>query len=307
MSTSVGQHQALTALTALTRRVRKQDVVDGRPFGMSIGGATGRQAFRSGAGSPTGPGGCHLRRGAAGTVARRQSGLLNAESARLVRALVIVTDHRIYVIFVSDQLDWCIPALTQIHDRFWAGDLAQWSNLAGGGSPLLANPDYGVFSPGRWVFLLLPPWLAPGWAKLLEMAFAWVFSYLLVRRLSGSRIAAALAGVVYPLTGFIIGWTNWPAPSPGPYRCLLVHRAVRQNGRCAAPCRSDWPSRCSCSVSRRSLDKPAPRAATLSCASSLARQTARAATVISPAWARASVSGSAVRQFSCFLRPSTAR
>ena len=113
-------------------------------------------------------------------------------------------------LFVSDQLDWSIPALTQIHDRLWAGDLAQWSNLAGGGSPLLANPDYGVFSPGRWVFLLLPPWLAPGWAKLLEMAFAWVFSYLLVRRLSGSRIAAALAGVVYPLTGFIIGWTNWP-------------------------------------------------------------------------------------------------
>jgi hypothetical protein len=113
-------------------------------------------------------------------------------------------------LFVSDQIDWSIPALTQIHDRLWNGDIANWSNLAGGGSPLLANPDFGVFSPGRWVFLLLPPWLAPAWAKLLEMAFAWVFSYLLVRRLSGSRIAAALAGVIYPLTGFMIGWTNWP-------------------------------------------------------------------------------------------------
>ena len=67
-----------------------------------------------------------------------------------------------------------------------------------------------VISPGRWLYLVLPSWLAPGWEKLAEMAFAAIFSYLLVRRLNGSKVAAALAGFIYPMTGFMIAWTNWP-------------------------------------------------------------------------------------------------
>ncbi|MEP6527339.1 MAG: hypothetical protein ABJA86_09255 [Nocardioidaceae bacterium] len=118
-------------------------------------------------------------------------------------------------IYVSDQIDGWIPALREIHDRFWSGDISSWSNLVGGGAPLLANPDYALLSPGRWLFLVLPLWLAPGWSKLLELAFAATFTYLLVRRLNGSKLAAALAGFVYPLTGFMIGWTNWPHVAVG--------------------------------------------------------------------------------------------
>jgi hypothetical protein len=113
-------------------------------------------------------------------------------------------------IYISDTVDWSIPALHQIADRLWNGDYASWSSLPGGGSPLLANPDFGVFSPGRWLFLILPTWFAPGWSKLLETAFASVFSYLLVRRLKGSKVAAGVAAIIYPVTGFMIGWTNWP-------------------------------------------------------------------------------------------------
>ena len=113
-------------------------------------------------------------------------------------------------IYVTDTIDWSIPALHQISDRLWNGDYASWSSLPGGGSPLLANPDFGVFSPGRWLFLILPTWFAPGWSKLLETLFASVFSYLLVRRLRGSQVAAGVAAIIYPVTGFMIGWTNWP-------------------------------------------------------------------------------------------------
>ena len=47
-------------------------------------------------------------------------------------------------LYVSDQLDWSIPALTQIHERLWAGDLAQWSNLAGGGSVARESGLWGL-------------------------------------------------------------------------------------------------------------------------------------------------------------------
>jgi hypothetical protein len=113
-------------------------------------------------------------------------------------------------IYVSDHLDFFVPGMHEIATRLWHGDLAGWSNYVGGGSSLLGTPIYGVISPGRWLYLVLPTSLAPGWSKLAEMAFAAVFSYLLVRRLRGSRVAGALAGFIYPMTGFMIAWTNWP-------------------------------------------------------------------------------------------------
>ncbi|MEO9239883.1 MAG: YfhO family protein, partial [Jatrophihabitantaceae bacterium] len=113
-------------------------------------------------------------------------------------------------IYISDHLDFFVPGMHEIAKRFWHGDLAGWSNFVGGGSSLLGTPIYGVISPGRWLYLVLPTWLAPGWSKLAEMAFAAVFSYLLIRRLKGSKVAAALAGFIYPMTGFMIAWTNWP-------------------------------------------------------------------------------------------------
>ncbi|MGI8666708.1 MAG: YfhO family protein [Jatrophihabitans sp.] len=113
-------------------------------------------------------------------------------------------------IYVSDHLDFFVPGMHEIAQRLWHGDLAGWSDYVGGGSSLLGTPIYGVLSPGRWLYLVMPTWLAPGWSKLAEMAFAAVFSYLLIRRLKGSKVAAALAGFIYPMTGFMIAWTNWP-------------------------------------------------------------------------------------------------
>ena len=41
------------------------------------------------------------------------------------------------------------------------------STLSSGGSALLSTPTFGVLSPGRWLFLFLPTWLA----LLIVMAF----------------------------------------------------------------------------------------------------------------------------------------
>lgn len=133
--------------------------------------------------------------------------------------------------YVTDHLNWLIPALHEVHQRFVHGDWASWSNYTMGGSPLLVIPNLGVLSPGRWLYLFLPTWLAPSWSKLAELAFAATFMYLFVRRLKGSKLAAGLAGFVYPLTGFMIGWTNYPQVAVGsviPMMFWAIERYVQQ-------------------------------------------------------------------------------
>ncbi len=133
--------------------------------------------------------------------------------------------------FVSDQIDGYLPAMHEIAERFRQGDLARWTSLVGGGGPLLATPDLALFTPGRWLYLVLPLALAPGWSKLLEMCFAALFTYLFTRRLGASKLAAGLAGFIYPLTGFMIGWTNWPQAAVGssiPMLFWAVERFVQE-------------------------------------------------------------------------------
>jgi hypothetical protein len=142
-------------------------------------------------------------------------------------------------LYVSDHLDYFIPGIREAVTRLWHGDLAGWSSAVGGGSPLLTTPNFGLLSPGRWVYFVMPTSLAPGWAKLLEMAFAALFTYLLVRRLSGSKLAGGIAGFVYPMTGFMIAWTNWPQVAVGcviPAVFWAIERYVQeQRLRAAVP------------------------------------------------------------------------
>lgn len=112
--------------------------------------------------------------------------------------------------YVFDNLDFFVPAYAQLRERLLAGDLATWSPLVGGGTPLLSLPIHGVLSPARLPYLLLPEWLAPAWSKLVELVLAGGGTYLLLRRLSAARPAALLAGLCYPLTGFLLAWANWP-------------------------------------------------------------------------------------------------
>lgn len=141
--------------------------------------------------------------------------------------------------YVWDQLDFYLPAYAQISERLGQGDLGVWTPYVGGGTPLLSLPIFGIFSPVRWPYLFLPVWSAPVWGKLLELAFTGVGSYLLLRRLRTSRPAAMLGGLVYPLTGFMIAWTNWPQTAVGAFIPALfwsIERFVQERRiRSAAP------------------------------------------------------------------------
>ncbi|HWM03165.1 MAG TPA: DUF6044 family protein [Actinophytocola sp.] len=141
--------------------------------------------------------------------------------------------------YVFDNLDFFVPAYTQLRERLLAGDLATWSPFVSGGTPLLSLPIWGVLSPARLPYLLLPEWLAPAWAKLADLVLAGGGAYLLLRRLRASRPAALLAALTYPLTGFLLAWASWPQAAVAaaiPALFWAVERFVQERRvRAAAP------------------------------------------------------------------------
>ncbi|MCT2584019.1 YfhO family protein [Actinophytocola gossypii] len=112
--------------------------------------------------------------------------------------------------YMDDTYDAIMPNTMLYVDSVLDGNPAQWNPYNSGGTPLGAIPTYAVFSPLTIPYYLLPDWLAPAYAKLLELAVALLGGYLFLRRLSLSRPAAILGGMVFTSSAFMIMWTNWP-------------------------------------------------------------------------------------------------
>ncbi|MBW3621540.1 MAG: hypothetical protein KY461_14950, partial [Actinobacteria bacterium] len=110
----------------------------------------------------------------------------------------------------SDTVDATVPVRVEWSRRVRAGDLPLWTELQAGGAPLAALPNASAFSPLSVAWYLVPAWYAPAVTKLLEMAVAALFTFLLVRRLGAGRLAAGIAAVAFAGSGFQVVWTNWP-------------------------------------------------------------------------------------------------
>lgn len=140
---------------------------------------------------------------------------------------------------VSDTVDAVLPGRAVYADRVRDGDFPLWAPLAAGGAPFGSLPNASTLSPLTWPFLVLPLWLAPAVVKVLEMAIAAGFLFLLARRLSLSRPAALVGALVYVNSGFQVVWTNWPQSHVGaliPALFWAVERAW-QRGRLV----DTWP------------------------------------------------------------------
>lgn len=115
--------------------------------------------------------------------------------------------------FITDQLDANIPAIIEIGERLREGEIPLQTNLVAGGQPLLAGPNLGLISPSRWAWVVFPLAFAPGWAKLFEITFGASFVYLFARRVGLTKLASIVSSGVFPLTGFMLGWTGWTQSS----------------------------------------------------------------------------------------------
>ena len=112
--------------------------------------------------------------------------------------------------YMDDTYDAMLPNTMLYMDSLRDGVSAQWNPYIAGGTPLGSIPSYALFSPLSIPYYLLPTWLAPAYGKLLELAVALLGGYLFLRRLSLSKPAAILGGMVFTSSAFMIMWTNWP-------------------------------------------------------------------------------------------------
>ncbi len=110
----------------------------------------------------------------------------------------------------GDTIDYYLPGIAEIRRSVFAGHFPTWAPYELGGAPLASLPNHGALSPMSLPYFLLPLWLAPAYAKLLEFFVAIAGMVLFLRRLGVAPAAGLLAGVVFAGSGFMLMWTNWP-------------------------------------------------------------------------------------------------
>lgn len=112
--------------------------------------------------------------------------------------------------FLDDTYTSQLPGTILFKQQLGQGNVAEWNPYASGGSPLAALPDFAFFSPLTVPFYVLPTWLAPAYERLLEVICALGGMFLFLRRLSVSRPAALVGGMVFASSGFMVAWLGFP-------------------------------------------------------------------------------------------------
>jgi hypothetical protein len=122
--------------------------------------------------------------------------------------------------YVSDTTMVFEPWLEFMAREIAAGELPLWSPLSGGGLPMMGNLSSAVFFPFTWFSFVPSIGVARGmfFAALCKLIVAGVCGYLLLRRLGGSRIAAAAGGIGFMLFGYQVVWLNYSLTNVS---CLL--------------------------------------------------------------------------------------
>ncbi len=84
------------------------------------------------------------------------------------------------------------------------GDIPLWNPNTFAGTPFLATGQHSAYYPFSFIFLILPIAKAYGWYTLIQLWLAGVFTYLFGRVLGLRRPSAAIAGLVFQGSGFLI-------------------------------------------------------------------------------------------------------
>ena len=115
-----------------------------------------------------------------------------------------------------------------------AGSLPVWDPLPGFGQPLLANPAAQVLYPPTWMSLVFSPETAYSLYVLLHLAVGALGLRALARRLGASPLAAALAALVWMLSGPILSlvnlWHHLAGACLMPLVLVAADRALSESG-----------------------------------------------------------------------------
>jgi hypothetical protein len=118
---------------------------------------------------------------------------------------------------------------------FWRGELPLWNPLSSCGLPFLAQWNTLTLYPFSLIYLLLPLSWSLSFFCLAHQFWGGLGMYILARRWSEHRLAAALAGLIFAFNGLTLNALMWPniVATLGwlPWVIWLGQRAWRQGGR----------------------------------------------------------------------------
>jgi hypothetical protein len=93
---------------------------------------------------------------------------------------------------------------------FWDGEVPLWNPYNNFGIPFLAQWGTMALYPPSLVYLVLPlPW-SLGLFCLLHLWLGGLGMYVLARYWTGELLAAALAGIAFAFSGFVVNCLMWP-------------------------------------------------------------------------------------------------
>jgi len=142
--------------------------------------------------------------------------------------------YRIGNELLTDPVQQMFPWLEWSRERLHAGDLPVWNPYNGAGVPHLANYVSAVLSPFSVPFYALPMRAALVAAAALKLFVLGLFTYLFLRRVSVSHLAAVVGAVAFIFAGYHLVWLSWP--HPGAVVCLpaglyFAETAIQARGR----------------------------------------------------------------------------
>ena len=112
---------------------------------------------------------------------------------------------------------------------FWHGQLPLWNPYNNCGVPFLAQWNTMPLYPPALIYLLLPLEWSLSFFSLLHLFWAGLGMYCLAHRWTGSRLAAAVGGLIFAFNGLSLNLLMWPSHiatlSWMPWVVLTVERA----------------------------------------------------------------------------------
>lgn len=166
-------------------------------------------------------------------------GLTAGRFALLLAAFVLATFPGVLLgratFIVRDFGVFGYPLAHYHRECFWQGQLPLWNPLSSCGIPFLAQWNTLTLYPLSLIYLVLPlPWSLSLFC-LAHLFLGGLGMYLLARRWTGDRLAAALAGVAYAFGGLSLNALMWPNIGAAlgwlPWVVMLVQRGWREGGR----------------------------------------------------------------------------
>jgi hypothetical protein len=140
----------------------------------------------------------------AGKDASRARGLIPLLAVALATALAYWPLLLGRIVLHRDSALWVFPARWFVRQALLSGQSAAWNPYQGLGFPVLADPQYGLFYPPHWLFLLVPDgWVAhlATWLSFSHLVWGGLGMVLLTRRLGACAFGSALAGLAWTLSG----------------------------------------------------------------------------------------------------------